>query len=408
MPTSLFDRISIVMRKRAPISGSPRWIKNTLFLSCLSLSWAPLWSPCAEAAKTKADLVQVVSASPRLPSPTKTCPSLNDPLVEFHPQGLERARRVKIWQNPAAQPRGGALYLFWHGTLEGPEQVKQALGPEFKRLLDRGDTIVAPFSDPNSGVFPWFSVSRKRDDDLRLADEIVACVARQRGINPRRIHVLGMSAGGVQATEMGYRRAEYVASVASFSGGLIRTLPPNVEARRFAPAMLVHGGRRDNVLVDFEKASKYTAQQLRKHQSQAILCDHGKGHRLPKDLGPSVAHFFAEHPYGQKPPRSPSLAAVYPEYCRAIDRSSEPTTNAPVLGRWLHWVNELGSVDTAPPAPRKRVGRAKRWRTSNIFSRANKAITGAQRSTMNFSSRLRRRWSSARKTIDRWDWFGDR
>lgn len=53
-----------------------------------------------------------------------------------------------------------------------------------------------------------------------IADEVAPCAIEQLGIDSRRIHVAGTSAGGVHAAHMGYLRSNDVTSIATYSGGI--------------------------------------------------------------------------------------------------------------------------------------------------------------------------------------------
>jgi hypothetical protein len=79
----------------------------------------------------------------------------------------------------------------------------------------------------------------------------------------------------------GYRRAGYLASVVTYSGGQLAAIPDLLAAGRF----------------DF-------------------ICDHGLGHRIPPDVGASVWRFLQDHPFGTKPsPYAAALPAGFPAYC---------------------------------------------------------------------------------------------
>src|SRR5690606_16148350 len=115
-----------------------------------------------------------------------------------------------------------------------------------------GGIVAAPYSDPAAGAFPWFlTTGRTRMDDLLVADEVLGCALQGVGVDVRRIHSIGMSAGGLQTAQMSYRRSGYLASVVTYSGGLISSAPARQDpSNRFA-ALIFHGGANDVIIMGF-------------------------------------------------------------------------------------------------------------------------------------------------------------
>ncbi len=262
------------------------------------------------------------SGAPATPDPalqpavTGTCPALVDGYADFAPSGLS-ARRVRLWLDPAALGTGGPLVFYWHGTGSKPEEAEYGLSPTtVAEIKAMGGIVAAPKHDPNAGQFPWFhTTGTGPDNDLLLADEILACATRDAGIDVRRVHAIGMSAGGLQTTQMSYRRSGYLASVATYSGGLFGNPPHQEDANKF-PAMIFHGGDSDQVVVAFKKLSEAYRDDLRETGHFAFVCDHGKGHKIPTDARTSVWQFFQAHPYGTSPsPYEAGLPAGFPSYC---------------------------------------------------------------------------------------------
>lgn len=255
---------------------------------------------------------------PDLPIPTKPCPELIDGTVEFHPDGLASPRDVRIWMDPeVAAEKDGPLVFYWYGTGGEPDQALAGVGElGIQEILDLGGIVVAPTHDPGAGVFPWHLVLSEKQDDLLLADEVLACAQEQIGVDPTRIHSLGFSAGALHTAQMSIRRSDYLASVTTYSGGLIfGSMPEFAEQANDFPAMIFHGGQGDVVVVGFKQASEDYAAYLAANDDFSFICDHGMGHTIPPEQD-SVMQFFADHPWGTMPePYASGLPDGFPAYC---------------------------------------------------------------------------------------------
>ena len=53
-----------------------------------------------------------------------------------------------------------------------------------------------------------------------------ACAMQEVGFDPRKIHSAGYSAGAMHTAYASFRRSSYLASVASYSGGIISPSAP--------------------------------------------------------------------------------------------------------------------------------------------------------------------------------------
>jgi hypothetical protein len=254
-----------------------------------------------------------------LPTPTAACPSFASGDATFSPSGIG-SRSVKLWVGENPKP-GGMLVIYWHAYGSVPSEAEYNLSaPVIDAILAEGGVVAAPYPAEDVGEFPWFVVNNSpRPDDMLLGDEIVACAIEQAGIDPRRIHSTGMSAGGLQTVAYTMARSHYMASVTSFSGGSYTMLPFEDPDNHFA-AMIIHGGDNDifGGLVNFKNLSLAWFNQLTDNGNFAFLCDHGGGHTLPLGYGASVANFFYAHPFGTEPsPYTEGLPAGFPADCSA-------------------------------------------------------------------------------------------
>ncbi|MET0404998.1 MAG: hypothetical protein ABW123_21460 [Cystobacter sp.] len=252
-----------------------------------------------------------------LPKPTGPCPEFQEGTLTFQPAGLP-ARKVRIWVSDAAKTLDGPLVFYWHGTNSQPTEASTGIGAtQINAIKALGGIVAAPEHDPAAGTFPWFYVSStSRDDDFRVADEVLGCALQKVGVDTSRIHSMGMSAGGLNTTQMSYRRSGYIASVVTYSGGRMSTIPTQDASNKFA-AMIFHGGSSDQVVINFQTASQNYANDLKAKSQFAMLCNHGRGHTIPTDARAAVWQFLQAHPYGTVPsPYAGGLPSTMPSYCQ--------------------------------------------------------------------------------------------
>jgi poly(3-hydroxybutyrate) depolymerase len=200
--------------------------------------------------------------------------------------------------------------FYWYGTYGQPSQATSGLGLDgINRITAAGGIVVAP-THINDGVFPWLGGG---DADFRLMDEVVACAEEQIGIDETHIHSLGFSAGALFTSQVSFSRSSYVASVATYSGGGggVMQDPTN----KF-PAMIMHGGPGDVVVIEFQTTSEQYHSQLKGAGHFAVICNHGGGPVIPNAAIPSVVQFFFDHGYKQ-PSTYPTAGypAGFPNYC---------------------------------------------------------------------------------------------
>ena len=254
-----------------------------------------------------------------VPTPTGACPAFTPGTNTFAPAGIA-SRDVEIWVGPNAAASDGPLVFYWHGTGSSPVlEPPYGLEGIIDQVTSLGGIVAAPHADPAAGTFPWYlTTGTGAEDDLVLADEILACAIETVGIDLRRIHSIGMSAGGLQTTQMSYRRSGYVASVVTYSGGLIGNAPPSADPDNRFAAMILHGGPDDVVVVSFQATSETYRNDLRERGHFAFICDHGMGHSIPKTDGiqEAIGAFFDAHPFGTTPsPHASELPAGFPSWC---------------------------------------------------------------------------------------------
>lgn len=262
------------------------------------------------------------SPTPLLPMVTGTCPTFEEGVLKFQPAGVHRARRIQVYAPANPQQDRGPIVFFWHGMGAHPTQSLRSMGKTLRDLQEQGGWLIAPYPDPRALPVPWWAFFSTRKDDHLLADEVVACAISQKLIDPRRIHVLGMSAGAFQGGEMSFLRSNYVASTALYSGGFLeeRDVPARQGDKDPVATMLLFGGEMDRVAhVTYRKTSDKYIKQLTVPKDRAILCNHRKGHTMPSSAHAGVWQFFVDHPYQVHPASyAQQLPEPIPDYCELV------------------------------------------------------------------------------------------
>ncbi len=249
-----------------------------------------------------------------LPKAAGACPDFADGDATFAPKGIA-ARKVRLWAGTGGKK--GPLLFVWHGSGGDPKDttyiVSQAVLDAIKAA---GGVVAAPYHDPAAGVFPWFlTAGSGQEDDLLVADEVLACARDKMGIDIRHIHSVGFSAGALNTTQMSYRRSGYLASVVTFSGGKLGNAPDQDPSNKLA-AMILDGGPNDMVVVNFKDLSEAWRDDLKMRGHFAFICNHGKGHSVPADARAPMWQFMSDHPFGVAPePYAAGLPTSFPSYC---------------------------------------------------------------------------------------------
>jgi len=240
-----------------------------------------------------------------VPTPVGACPTFQNGTVTFNPAAGPRT--VQLFLDPTTLSKHGPLVLYWYATYGSPVQALQALGSSLQTIESLGGVVAAPV-DNGTGMFPWLD---NIPGHTLLADEIVGCAVAA-GIDTKRVHSLGFSAGALMTTSLAFARSSYLASVATYSGGLTNGSSPTYEdpSNKFA-ALILTGGVSDNVFnTDFQQASLAFQSKLKADGHSALYCDHGGGHTIPAAYTAAVGQFLLDHPFGTNP--SPYIGALPP------------------------------------------------------------------------------------------------
>jgi dienelactone hydrolase len=257
-----------------------------------------------------------------LPSVYGSCPEFQTGTVTFQGRDTD-SNRTRLWVGD--DPAGGALVLYFHGCCGGsPSDAVRGIGESvIDAITSDGGVVAAP--DGHYGPYDWYiSNGDTREDNLRLIDEIVACAIQEAGVDPRRIHATGFSAGATLTSDMIHRRSNYLASGSPKSGGFdqYNPVPRDAEPENHLAAMIFHGGSDDNwgnpPYEFYNEQSVKLANILRDEGRFVVMCDHGRGHREPTDASQAVWQFFKDHPWNTSPSpyeESVLLPGNFPSYC---------------------------------------------------------------------------------------------
>jgi poly(3-hydroxybutyrate) depolymerase len=137
---------------------------------------------------------------------------------------------------------GGPIVLFWNADAGSATTAQEALtvfgAGAVQEVQDLGGIVAAPDKTTHLGQLTglyWFS------GDVPFADQLVACAIQQRHIDTQHIHSVGFAGGGHLSTYLWYVRSGYIASVATYWGGL-EPIPTGLQDPSHMPAALVQHG----------------------------------------------------------------------------------------------------------------------------------------------------------------------
>ncbi|MDF1565558.1 MAG: hypothetical protein P1V51_21150 [Deltaproteobacteria bacterium] len=211
----------------------------------------------------------------------------------------------------------------WHGLGGSATDFSSVLSPH---VNDPNFPFIA-VSPEDSGLMMYgyevdwdvFTVDAATNKEMRLFDEILACLEARYGVDEDRVHVTGFSLGGAMTNLTGVARGGQVASVAAFSGAYLSNSEntavfgplagmvswPTPSHGNAYTQLLIHGGPTDSytlsiVTLQADVFAENDVGYLNGMGHDAILCDHGQGHSVPLYLMPAtdILDFFQAHPLG--------------------------------------------------------------------------------------------------------------
>ena len=191
-------------------------------------------------------------------------------------------------------------------------------------LLDEanrtGHIVIAPQALERGGTAAWDPIGDPAyNADIALFDDMVYCMSDQYNIDPERVHVTGMSLGGIFTGTLIATRSDVIASAAPFSGGIFRE---KVEGWVPIPTLLSWGGEEDTYYgQNFHDLAAQMTDVLMDDGHFVISCNHGLGHALGAELWPYAFRFLMDHPRGVDPLPyvGAGLPEEFPSYCAIVE-----------------------------------------------------------------------------------------
>ena len=182
---------------------------------------------------------------------------------------------------------------------------------DFQQLSDEFGFIVVVPDGLGEGGFSW-EITTPENKDVAFFDDMLTCMGESFNLDSERIHVSGMSNGGLMTGLLTAVRAELLASTAPMSGGVLVSVP---EIENILPLLIIWGGEEDEAFdQDFDTLAQGLREKFDDHFQ--VNCNHGLGHEVNASFFPYVFTFFEDHPLGVNPePYSEGLPDVFPEFC---------------------------------------------------------------------------------------------
>lgn len=263
-----------------------------------------------------------------LPAPSGECPAFVPGVNMFSSSGEDR--EVIVVAPSDLQPDEQLpVALLWHwlgGSADDFVEVAdvQNAVDQFRFLalvaIDKGDLVFRwPFTTVDSDA--------RVQEEFVYFDDLLACAAESYPIDNTCITSVGVSAGALFTSQLGWARSEYLSSIISLSGGTGGLVREWGGAEHILPAMVLWGGPEDFcVAVDFAETSADLESNLDADGHAVIECEHNCGHAAPPfetsdpDLTPFAAmwRFFLDHPYWLEPGETPwggDQPTFAPEWC---------------------------------------------------------------------------------------------
>ncbi len=185
---------------------------------------------------------------------------------------------------------------------------------------EKGDLLFRwPFSAADSNA--------RMQEEFVFFDDMLACVAESYPIEPSCVTSVGVSAGALFTSQLGWGRGEYLSSIVVLSGGTGGLVKPWNGSPHIMPALVLWGGPDDNCigLFSFVTTSQNLESALQSDGHVVVECIHNCGHSEPPFTAPDgltpytgMWQFFLDHPYwlgDGETPWSAGTPEALPEWC---------------------------------------------------------------------------------------------
>lgn len=239
-----------------------------------------------------------------------SCPQIvNGENNNFPSVGGNRRFIAMIPPNPTNAP----VVFAWHWWQGQPDTAASWTG--LAAEVPNGLVVISPYQAPNSNGLWYNSGNPNTNPDVRLFDDILACLHEQLRIDLDRVAVHGHSLGGIFISYLVLHRSEWISAFAPLSGGLAAPslyVPP----ARDIPGIIIWGGPSDTYgNFSFHTASRQLSQNLRRDGSFIVNCEGTFGHILPENPQRFIP-FLLNHVRGQPSPYAGGLPpGQFPEWC---------------------------------------------------------------------------------------------
>lgn len=246
------------------------------------------------------------------PDPPKfegDCPTFVRGENTISSSGEDRRFLARVPQTPDGAP----VIFTWHWLGGEPDQAIDWTGLTGISATDNV-WVISPFTASGSGAM-WDQSAPAADNvDIRLFDDVLACLTSEHDVDLDRVWVTGHSMGALFISELVQHRAGHIAAFAPLSGGLIGDYDT---PERALPGMLVWGGDSDVCCggFDFADRTRQLSNGLRNDGSFIVHCEGDFGHQLPP-MPDMVWPFLRDHVRGEPSPYADGLPAnTFPDWC---------------------------------------------------------------------------------------------
>lgn len=251
---------------------------------------------------------------PRLTA--EQCPALTAGTVSGFESGGE-VREFQLILPEGHDPAASYPLIFAYHGLGGSSTWIYA--PSISGLVSgasaRGYILVSP-QGRGLPAIEYDQASTADSPDLAMFDDIITCAQAQLGADPNRIHVTGMSGGGLFTAYLTRMRPEVIASSAPMSGGLIVGYAE--PSGRKPPVLVGWGGATDfAVAQNFDTFAKDLIDDLAGGGHFLATCNHGQGHSWPAEMTTPILDWLFAHPLDVADlPFADGLPDSFPDYCK--------------------------------------------------------------------------------------------
>ena len=160
--------------------------------------------------------------------------------------------RTYLLYAPARAAPAPPLLVVFHGSMGSPADIRVATGYEFDMLADRHGFVVVY---PQGFEGNWNDCRRAADysarrlgiDDDAFFEALVARLRRERGIDPARVFVAGLSNGAQFVFRLALEHPERIAGAAVFAASLPMRENSDCTPRGAPPPMMIVNGTADPI-----------------------------------------------------------------------------------------------------------------------------------------------------------------